>query len=197
MNLTLNYDLPGELEYNVQNLRLTDRGGFANFNGAYPGEIRTDSQFDPQLEFRAYKSAASSVVKMMLHFNISALDIGTNNKSHIGMQFPLDSDEVSLTLEGSNMLSMSLGMLGLSLGLDSAESILFGKESDNYATFLDLETVCVGAGGSDEANISNVGAICGVLLGAPERREASHLCSSSLARHGRDAYIRVQAHHRL
>ena len=58
-NLTLDYTLASTVNYTivVQDLVLTDRGGFANLQHIYPYLNLSDTQADPDLYTRAYKAA--------------------------------------------------------------------------------------------------------------------------------------------
>ena len=162
----------------VQNLVLTDRGGFANLNHTYPTSYFDDAQGDISLPFRAYKAAWMSNAWSMLYWNVTnPHDEATGKKafsyvdSFVGKQFALRNDNrtgVFNSLQVDSTWEKYLGISGssgglLHTGMDNNPFNLTSKDFGN------ISLICHGAGGGDTANISNPFVSCGLMYGAAQR----------------------------
>ncbi|OQV07867.1 hypothetical protein CLAIMM_12227 [Cladophialophora immunda] len=209
-NLTLDFTIPisSTSGYQVSDLVLADRGGFANLIKEYPVWDRGDTQKNPDLYLRAYKAAWINNVWSMAFMNVTNFanqsDPGSHAfeylKSHVGKTFPLMSPNSTGILGMASSLGpdflTSSSLYGYYLnGLDQGTGIYdntsslfnftspsdipsvpplypnpFGVTSSNFSS---AELLCQGAGGQDIANITNFAAACGLLYGAPRRRDGS------------------------
>lgn len=98
MNLTIDFSLnfsSSAPSSNIQNVVLTDRGGFANLIQTYPEYNHDDPQSDIQLWQRAYKAAWLSNVITMAYLNVTNPKTGNFSSafeylnSRVGQTFPL------------------------------------------------------------------------------------------------------------
>ncbi|KAK0642990.1 hypothetical protein B0T16DRAFT_333100, partial [Cercophora newfieldiana] len=206
-NLTLDFSISGagnQTGDNVENLVLTDRGGFSQMNMTLPPLQILSGQSDPALQQRAYTAAWLNNVFTMLYLNV------TNEKdkprqgmksfsylnSVVGKEFPLrhySTDEYEL-LELSSVFGSYL-----SLG-ESSSGASGGQNHSNpfnisRVDFDSIKTICAGTIPANRVNITNVYVGCGLLRGAPKRVDPGspflfeagskwssplHTCASSL-----------------
>ncbi|KAK3173942.1 hypothetical protein K4F52_010356 [Lecanicillium sp. MT-2017a] len=159
----------------VEDIVLTDRGGFVNLIKEYPYYNRNDTQRNPDLKGRAYKAAWVMNALTMHYFNVS----NPNPKafsymnSAIGTTFPLYGPNAQYYFDG------------LTISTDWSELLNAPVLNDtNYATppnpfrvsalnFTIIPLLCSGAGGGDIANISTIAVHCGLVYGAPRRQDGS------------------------
>lgn len=101
MNLTIDFSLnfsSSAPSSSMQNVVLTDRGGFANLIQTYPEYNHDDPQSDIQLEQRAYKAAWLSNVMAMAYLNVTNPKTGNYSSafeylnSKVGQTFPLPQE---------------------------------------------------------------------------------------------------------
>ncbi|KIY01016.1 uncharacterized protein Z520_03682 [Fonsecaea multimorphosa CBS 102226] len=187
----------------LTDLVLTDRGGFANINKEYPYWDRGDTQKNPDLYLRAYKAAWINNVWSMAFMNVTNFANQSDPDSHafdyldsyVGKTFPLMTANSSAftgmsSLLGPDVLTSSM-LYGYYLDdLDQGTGIYDNTSSlYNFSLPSDVPSVpplypnpfgvsqtnfsTAGAGGQDIANITNFAAACGLLYGAPRRRDGS------------------------
>lgn len=149
---TIDYTLAGTyLTYQVEKYNLTDRGGFYNLTHEYPTFNRDGQNLN--LGEHAYKGAVLSNFYTMRAFNNM-----TRNASHPGRALPVNSSTTHFFAGKLQPLSM------LYMGqVDAGGNLSFSGAN--------LQTACVGYGGQDIANISNVAVHCGLFLGPPQRTD--------------------------
>jgi hypothetical protein len=72
-NLTIDFTVANSPNYSIiiDNLVLTDRGGFANLNHTFPDPNLSNPQSNPDLYGRAYKAAWLNNVNTMLYYNVT------------------------------------------------------------------------------------------------------------------------------
>lgn len=165
----------------IENLVLTDRGGFANTTKTYPYYDRSDTQRNPDLKGRAYKAAFMANFFVMAYFNV------TNPNPHAfsyvnsenGKRFPLNPeswnglhyiDALTTSTLWSDLLGVSYPLSNNTSAEHSRQPNPFNVQSSN---FTDIALICNGAGGQDLANISNIAVSCGIMYGAPRRSDGS------------------------
>ncbi|KAF4867628.1 hypothetical protein CGCSCA1_v013212 [Colletotrichum siamense] len=177
LNLTLdfevNYTVPSP---SIDNLRLTDRGGFVNINRTYPFYNSENTQANPDLDGRAYKGAWLNNFWTMAYLNVTATSNKTVGRkawsyvdSHLGKEFPLDVDVLtSYRGLGIGRFGSYLDLNHFTIGANPAAnwSNPFGVDDRNFS---DVEILCSGAGNADLANISHIYVGCGLLRGVPQR----------------------------
>ncbi|CUS07682.1 unnamed protein product [Tuber aestivum] len=140
----------------VDSPRLTDHGGWVNLVRDRPDFVRADSQLDAQLWQRAYKGAwMANVIAASFH-NV------TRNMTSLGKSYSLEGGS---TLGASSYRAATIGvgdmngdwMEGSRKGIDTSKN------------FTNANTQCVGSGGADMSNITNVAIKCSTILGAAKR----------------------------
>jgi hypothetical protein len=75
-NLTIDFEIPAGDPIGtdgLQNMVLTDRGGFVNLDHKYPNWSREDVQSNPELYLRAYKAAWINNAMSMAFMNVTSL----------------------------------------------------------------------------------------------------------------------------
>jgi len=176
-NLTVDFTLStpkkftGMSDSDIEEIWLTDHGGFANLNTTYPDYDHENASTNPDLQARAYKAAWLNNAYTMAYMNITNMNDNTTGtksfsylNSTIGKQFKLPRESQSNAM----ILSKTFGSY-LSMAYDGDTGIYpnpFGVDSTMFA---DIATICSGAGQSDTANLTNIFAMCG-LLRAPAQR---------------------------
>ncbi|KAK0614017.1 hypothetical protein B0T14DRAFT_291539 [Immersiella caudata] len=162
----------------IENLVLTDRGGFSRMNTTLPPLVVVDGQTDPELQQRAYKAAWLNNAFTMLYLNV------TNEKdkprqgmksfsymdSEIGKDFPMSQRAT----DGYEYLGLD-NVFGSYLHLDG--SIVGLKGGRNYSNpfnvsqveFDSINDICAGTIRANRVNLTNIFAACGLLRGAPKR----------------------------
>jgi len=95
-NLTIDFTISAANNSVVNEVMLTDRGGFTNLNTTYPRIVFGDTQKDPELYRRAQKAAWLQSFYTMMYFNVTnPSDAKTMTSafsyldSHINKTFPL------------------------------------------------------------------------------------------------------------
>lgn len=144
-NLTVEYVL-ADNGFNHNQLSLVDRGGFVNLTTEYPTFSRNGQDID--IYAHAYKSAVLTNFGLMRSYNVTA-----RNQSSIGKSFPINSTQATFSV--GTMQYLRVDEFAIPTNISTA----------------DLQTLCQGYGGADNANITNVGVHCGLLLGTPERTD--------------------------
>ena len=186
-NLTLEFMiLPFEYRGgSIVNLSLVDQGGFVNLNHTYPLIDLTDTQTDPKLKERAYKAAWQTNALTMVYLNVTRPSPNSFSylKSEIGRHFPLSSrvgsyDSFTTSSSWGGLIDAPFAYSNGSLSNSSSSyddpatvySNPFGINSGNFS---DINLICQGAGGNDLANITNIGAACGLVFGAARRKDGT------------------------
>jgi hypothetical protein len=160
----------------VENLVLTDHGGFTNLIKQYPLYDRNDVQGNPDLKGRAYKAAWLNNALTMAYFNITNPNPNAFSylNSSIGQSFPLDPLNSNYFF---NALTISSDWGGYLKLYSFSNSSNYAQPPNpfriNSFNFSDIRIACGGAGGEDIANISNIGVVCGLVYGAPRRQDGS------------------------
>lgn len=96
-NLTFDWTVPmNSTTSNVKDLVLVDNGGFVNINGTFPELDTLTAQEDPQLSYRAYRSAWFQNAYTALYYNvtnpgpsISGMKSFSYINSQLGQEFPM------------------------------------------------------------------------------------------------------------
>ncbi|EDN02871.1 predicted protein [Histoplasma mississippiense (nom. inval.)] len=168
----------------IEDLVLTDRGGFVNLNTTYPEYDRLNSQADPDFYGRAYKAAFLNNALTMIYLNVSNprtkdLEPFSYMNSEINKTFTLEGN---IGAKADRFLTdqtwgsyLSLKFAGFNSTFNSTGS---GDDYPNpfditTSNFTSIEVLCQGAGGLDYANITNIGVVCGMAFGAARRSDGS------------------------
>jgi hypothetical protein len=205
-NLTLDFDMTFKSNRtggDIENLMLTDRGGFFQMNTTYPTLQLLDSQTNPDLQQRAYHAAWLNNAFTMLYLNV------TNEKDKPARGMKAFSYMDSALDKGFPMPHHSMDSYqGLRLSPDFGNYLRLGLKTRaeggrNYSnpfniSRVDFDTVnraCSGTIPANPANITNVYVSCGIIRGAPRRTDGGpqllfesgskwssplHACASSL-----------------
>jgi hypothetical protein len=97
-NLTFEWTIPlnGSAEGDVVDLVLVDKGGFVGMNDTFPEYDILTAQDDPQVAYRAYRSAWLQNAYTALYYNvtnpgpsISGMESFSYINSELGQQFPM------------------------------------------------------------------------------------------------------------
>jgi hypothetical protein len=145
-NLTVDYTLHDIGSINdAKTFNITDRGGFFNLTPDYPSFI-PDGQ-NVNLGWHAYRGAVLSNFFTMESFNV------TRNESYSGRTFPTTSTETLFTAGSMKMHDL----------------LYVSDRKGTNDTIPDIQVSCIGYGGLDTANISNVAVHCDLMLAPPER----------------------------
>ncbi|KKZ63673.1 hypothetical protein EMCG_01980 [[Emmonsia] crescens] len=183
-NLTIDFRISPSGFEQIENLVLTDRGGFVNLNTDYPVYDRMDSQSNPNFFGRAYKAAYLNNALAMIYLNISNprtkdLEPFSYLNSEMNKTFPLARNsaikpDIFLTERtwGSylKLPSGNFNSTSNRTGSGSDYPNPFGVTTRNLTS---ISTLCQGAGGLDYANITNIGVVCGIAFGAARRGDGS------------------------
>ncbi|ODH52079.1 hypothetical protein GX48_01868 [Paracoccidioides brasiliensis] len=183
-NITMDFKISLSPGSPLEDLVLTDRGGFVNLNTTYPQYDRNDTQANPDLFGRAYKAAFLNNVLTMVYLNVTNprtedLKPYSYLKSEMGKTFPMDGN---LVIDYDKLLTTQTWGKFLNLRSRLSNSTYNRTGSgDDYANPFDLttdnfttiSTICQGAGNSDYANITNIGVACGMVFGAARRGDGS------------------------
>ncbi|KAK5120014.1 hypothetical protein LTR85_007090 [Meristemomyces frigidus] len=202
INITVKFQMPlegqlpgldGPIEY------LVDNGGFVNLSHHDPwldlfenGTLYGDTQCDPRLEDRAYRSAWTMNVENMFFFNLTAPH--SNSSAYLdfelGKTFAMNNtisntmlQVLSLLTVGANPFESLVSVPQAQFDWDNAtydvtntstNSIFgvssapnpFGLTDQNY-TF--INDVCMGSMSDDFANSTNIQVKCGLVLGVASK----------------------------
>ncbi|QSS53462.1 hypothetical protein I7I53_00732 [Histoplasma capsulatum var. duboisii H88] len=183
-NLTMDFRIGLSGPSTIEDLVLTDRGGFVNLNTTYPEYDRLNSQADPDFYGRAYKAAFLNNALTMIYLNVSNprtkdLEPFSYMNSAINKTFTLEGNigaKADRFLTDQNWGSyLSLKVAGFNSTFNSTGS---GDDYPNpfditTSNFTSIEVLCQGAGGLDYANITNIGVVCGMAFGAARRSDGS------------------------
>ncbi|EER27888.1 hypothetical protein CPC735_032240 [Coccidioides posadasii C735 delta SOWgp] len=180
-NITVDFVIPdSNVNLTMQNVKITDRGGFEKLNTTYPQYDRSDPQANPDLYGRAYKAAYLHNAYTMLLLNVTNPRTPTMRpwsylNSTEGKTFPIDvlTGEVQPTQLGTYSDWRLWDGVPYSPG-ENASSFLSDIDYPNpynisQEDFRSIRTICQGAGSGDIANITNIGVACGLFVGAARR----------------------------
>jgi hypothetical protein len=182
-NLTLDFSIPQGLSGDtIEDLALTDHGGFANLIQEYPYYDRSDPQANPDLAGRAYKAAWINNALTMIYLNVTRPNPGAwaYLDSTVGKRFPLTAsfsgvsyDSLMATSEWGTLLDFSTSN-GTSFNSSGSAGVTYANPFQiSSSNFSDINTICQGAGELDLANITNIALGCGMVFGAARRRDGS------------------------
>ncbi|KAG0634519.1 hypothetical protein HOY80DRAFT_1098240 [Tuber brumale] len=173
-NLTVEFTIVGDHE--IDNVRLTDRGGWVNLVHDKPNFNRSNSQVDIQLWQRAYKGAwTTNVIGARFH-NV------TRNMTSLGKSYSLMGKRFRLLITPSQATTLRIG----DINGDWIEGNLQGISiSDNYRdagnapspSLIDdlltrtADTQCKGSDSFDMANITNLAVRCSTISGTAKRAD--------------------------
>ncbi|WEW55920.1 hypothetical protein PRK78_001355 [Emydomyces testavorans] len=184
-NITVDFTIPdNSANSSMNDVKLTDRGGFSKLNTTYPQYDRGDPQKDPDLYGRAYKAAYLHNAYTMLLLNVTnprtaSLKPWSYLDSTEGKTFPIDIFFSNLQ---PNQLGAHKDWLlwdGVSYGgalsnLSSSSKVKYPNPYKVTKTnFTSISTLCQGAGSLDLANITNIGVGCGLIAGAARRADGN------------------------
>lgn len=180
-NLTLDFYIPESTLSSdlAKTLVLTDHGGFANLDQHYPYYDRNDTQVNPDLRGRAYKAAWMNNAWTMMYLNVTRPNPGAFSylNSEVGKQFPIGNGFTSISYNALKVSAIYGNFLDLPMGYPNGSLIPKvggGADAKGWANpfnvtqdnFTDIGLICRGAGGQDQANISNIAVGCGLVQGA-------------------------------
>ncbi|KXN86515.1 hypothetical protein AN958_09987 [Leucoagaricus sp. SymC.cos] len=149
-NVTLDYTMTEGPTTHIRDFNVTDHGGFINLTREPPPLNRDGQNID--LFQHAYKAAVYSDLFAMLWLN------ATREASHMGASYPVNSSELAY-LSSSGDLG-SLGEIPVSYLNTSGAAA--------------AEISCMGYGGADNANVSNVHVNCAMFLSPPLRLDGGN-----------------------
>ncbi|CAZ80243.1 unnamed protein product [Tuber melanosporum] len=156
-NFTIDFTI--NADRNVDDLHLTDHGGWVNLVRDRPDFDRADSQLDVQLWQRAYKGAwVTNMIAASFH-NV------TRNITSLGKSYSLMGGNSRLGLSGYKTTAIGVGDMNGSWMKGSRKGI------DTSKNFTAANTLCIGSAGVDMSNITNVAVKCSTLLGAAKRAD--------------------------
>ena len=197
-NLTFEWSVPVDgLSTDAENLVLVDHGGFANMNTTFPELEIVTAQDDPQLAYRAYRSAWFQNAYTALYYNItnpgpsiSGMKSFSYMDSEVDKHFPQTQRNFSAGRSTWLRRKFSVSEFGgyiedlpssLSNGSVSNSSSSFTLNlPDNpwqitSSNFTDAQSVCNGIFPSTRGNISNILGFCGTALGIPQEKGAQNV----------------------
>ncbi|KAG0634524.1 hypothetical protein HOY80DRAFT_928632 [Tuber brumale] len=156
-NLTIEFTIVGDQE--IDNVRLTDRGGWVNLAHDRPNFNHSNSQVDIQLRKRAYKGAwMTNVIGAWFH-NV------TRNMTSFGKSYSLMGNGYRLPSSSSRATTLRIA----DITGDWIEGNLKGVDTlSNYSA---AGTQCKGSGGANMANITNVAVKCSTIFGTAKRAD--------------------------
>ncbi|ERF69815.1 hypothetical protein EPUS_08016 [Endocarpon pusillum Z07020] len=170
----------------IVNLSLVDQGGFVNLNRTYPRIELTDTQTDPKLKERAYKAAWQTNALTMVYLNVTRPSPNSFSylKSEIERHFPLStrvgsydsfttSDRWGVLIDAPWAYSNGSVFNTSRSSFDDPATFYSNPFNINLGNFSDINLICQGAGANDLANITNIGAACGLVFGAARRKDGS------------------------
>ncbi|KAF2822558.1 hypothetical protein CC86DRAFT_301012 [Ophiobolus disseminans] len=178
---------------------IVDHGGFVNLNKTYPFWVPDDVQANPNLWHRAYRGAWIQNAYTMAYMNVTNISNETLKvkafsylNSTMGKAFPLyftdgktagsfflKPNTLSIASSWGNFLSGAEGVSNVSRLTNTTYNFTsslpiysnpFNIGSSNWST---IDMLCRGQGGGDLANITNIASQCGLLYGAPRRKDES------------------------
>ncbi|KAG0633515.1 hypothetical protein HOY80DRAFT_1104910 [Tuber brumale] len=173
-NLTIEFTIVGD--YEIDNVRLTDRGGWVNLVHDRPNFNHSNSQLDIQLWERAYKGAWSTNVIGAWFHNV------TRNMTSLGKSYSLMRDGYRPPSNPSQATTLHIK----DINGDWIEGNLQGVSTyNNYSTAGDPPSPtlvdafltrmpgieCQGSEGADMANITNVAVRCSTIFGTAKRAD--------------------------
>ncbi|KAK5654917.1 hypothetical protein OQA88_6673 [Cercophora sp. LCS_1] len=179
-NVTLDFEVI--TDYNrtarsgVNNVVLTDRGGFSQMNSTLPSFDNLDGQVSPDLVGRAYKAAWLNNAFTMLYMNVTnekdkpvkGMKSFSYMNSEPGKQFPIPLE----SFDDYKSLRFSENF-GDYLHLDPFNATSTDEFPNPFnisrKDFDAIHILCSGTGPADNANITNIYTGCALLRGAPQR----------------------------
>ncbi|EGE81766.1 hypothetical protein BDDG_04709 [Blastomyces dermatitidis ATCC 18188] len=183
-NLTMDFEISFSGTSTIQNLVLTDRGGFVDLNTDYPTYDRFNSQSDPDLRGRAHKAAYLNNALTMIYLNVSNprtknLEPFSYMNSEMNKAFPLEGniraypDRFLTNQNFGSYLKLASRLTNSTVNSTGSGDDYPNPFDITKANFSSIETLCQGAGGLDYANITNISAVCGMAFGAATRGDGS------------------------
>ncbi|KAG0637128.1 hypothetical protein HOY80DRAFT_890179 [Tuber brumale] len=155
-NLTIEFTI---VEKEIDNVLLTDRGGWVNLVHDRPKFNRENSQVDIELRQRAYKGAWSTNQIGAWFHNV------TRNTTSMGKSYSLMGRGHRLPRGASQATAIRIG----SMHADWIEGNLQGVDTkEDYRT---ARMICKGSGADDMANITNVAVRCSTIFGTAKRAD--------------------------
>ncbi|KAK2750420.1 hypothetical protein FQN57_003900 [Myotisia sp. PD_48] len=178
-NITIDFNLSLNKSFEVENIVLTDRGGFVDLVKKFPGPPNPNRQKDLELNWRAYRAAWLHNANVMSFMNI------TNEATDDMEAFSYMNSEIDKTFPIDLTTSVDPRFLTTQIDFNIYKALAFSgsRNSSNIKhpypnpfnvtskSFMDINTLCQGAAGLDMANITNVGVVCGMVLGAARRSD--------------------------
>ena len=177
-NVTINFKIPqiapDYMDPVVEDLVLTDAGGFVDINKTYPLYNRDDIQADPDLRGRAYKAAWMWNANTMAFYNVTNPNpnVFSYLNSSIGRTFPLVVMKEDMFTPGLNIIS-DWGWAVDSYDYKSNVTKPENPYQISWSNYTYITTICEGAGGKDIGNITNIAVSCGLISGAARREDGS------------------------
>ncbi|KAM7207813.1 hypothetical protein V8F20_001855 [Naviculisporaceae sp. PSN 640] len=182
-NLTLDFGIGGAKNQSndpIENLVLTDRGGFVQINTTVPPLVVLNGQTDPQLAQRAHSAAWLNNALTMVYLNVTnfkdqprqGMKSFSYLDSAVGKEFPLrhystdDYDVLGLSDVFGGYLALGRSSSGASGGRNYSNPFKISQ-----IDFDEIKTICAGTIPANRINMTNVYVGCGLLRGAPKRTD--------------------------
>ncbi|KAH8646029.1 hypothetical protein BGZ61DRAFT_542643 [Ilyonectria robusta] len=179
-NTTIDFEVTTSSQTNtgltISKLRLTDRGGFVNFNTTDPLDDQRNGVNKPDLRMRAYQAAWATNAFSMLFMNISnAMEPRKKNKpfewinSEIGKQF-----KIPISMDDTRYLSLDfISNFGDHLAVPSIISDTDGLFENPYNitidSFIAARDLCQGTLFDAPTKLNNTFVLCNLIRGVPQR----------------------------
>ncbi|KAL5359230.1 hypothetical protein BJX96DRAFT_174174 [Aspergillus floccosus] len=180
LNLTIDFALRLN-GYNTEpaNVSLTDRGGFSHLSKEQPDHSQWPSQDNVDLQHKAYTAAWLTNAYTMLYLNVT--NPAPHSFSYInstpGKRFPLRQNKLPNTLSYDALYTTTqwadfLDVVNPLLNWTDKTAIHYSNPFNITRTNLTvISMLCAGAGLADYANMTNIGAACGMVYGAARRTD--------------------------
>ncbi|KIX09482.1 uncharacterized protein Z518_00562 [Rhinocladiella mackenziei CBS 650.93] len=176
-NLTIDFTisgLNGSLGGNIENIVLTDRGGFANIPHTFPEYDNSLPQIFVDLPNRAYQSAWLFNVLLAIYYNVTRPnpDKFAYLNSEVGKTFELPettllaTDELAIATY-DDVFSTFLANDNSSFTSDDSFDPWPNPFNITSSNFTDILTACNGVSPASKSNMSNVAVGCGLVYGIP------------------------------
>ncbi|CZR67642.1 uncharacterized protein PAC_17541 [Phialocephala subalpina] len=157
-NLTVGYIIPNQGTIDVEDMFLTDRGGFVNLTHDWPFVDFNDSQARPELYARAYRGAILNNFNLMKYFN------ETRNKTSLGKTYNQFDTGAYVWLQPNQIKIESFPKGPYIPGIGG----LLPSHA-NSSIYSNTSILTRGFGGGDDANITNIAVETGVVMGVASR----------------------------
>ncbi|GAB1211534.1 hypothetical protein ATERTT37_000657 [Aspergillus terreus] len=177
LNLTVDFTLRLD-GYTTEpaNVSLTDRGGFSRLNKEFPSGYGDDYQWPTQdnvdLQHKAYTAAWLTNVYTMLYLNVTnpAPHAFSYINSTPGKQFPLRQNKLPNTISYDALYTTTqwadfLDVVNPLLNWTDKTAIHYSNPFNITRT--NFTDICL----ADYANMTNIGAACGMVYGAARRTD--------------------------